>query len=137
MKLLLRVFPIFDNKLKTHVVAVHAISDLLRFGSLLDLNTEKYEQVNSIGKQAYSQSNKKCPSKDITLAESRRLCCQFLRAGGNWLLHGNVVVSVGADVSAFLSLPMFSPGSPEKDAKGFKMGASSSSLDHLDSTWDL
>ena len=138
MNVLIEIFPDFKNKLKTHVVAIHTLDDLLRLGSLLDVNTEKFEQVNGLGKQAYTQGNKKSPSKDIALAESRRLCCQFLQAGGTWLCHGKYVVGVGKNVAKFLALPLFSTTTSSRPVKPQKKSATAqNNMADLDSTWDV
>ena len=137
MEVLISIIPDFKNKLKTHILALHTLDDLLRFGSLLDVNTEKFEQVNGLGKQAYTSGNKKSPSRDITLAESRRLCCQFLQSGGTWLLQGQYVVGVGSDVAQFLALPLFSPTMHRPIKPPKKASAFVANLFALDPTWDM
>ena len=103
---------------------------------MLDTSTEKFEQVNGLGKEAFVSSNKKSPSKDIALAESRRLCCEFLLAGGKWLLEARYVVGVGEAIEAML--PLFATAARATEIpKPRNLSEETPSLASLDATWEV
>lgn len=89
------------QKIKYHLL-VHLQEDIVRFGPLLGVATEKYEAFNAIFRSCSVLSNHLAPSRDIANQLAEQEVLRHIISGGFWIDKKGHFTNAGPLVISFL-----------------------------------